>query len=83
MKFVILVWSKPQPWGHPTGDFVAENKALPQEQRERMNADFDALLTEISGSGELEGGVPLGDRRTRPRDGRRRTGDADRHPLGR
>ncbi len=33
MKFVILIHSNPQPWGHPTGDFVAENQALPAEQR--------------------------------------------------
>ena len=53
MKFVILIHSNPQPWGHPTGDFVAENLALPQDQRDRMGAEFDALLTEIHAKGEL------------------------------
>lgn len=33
MKYVILIWSSPQPWGHPTGDYVAENQALPAAQR--------------------------------------------------
>ena len=61
MKYVILIHSNPQPWGHPTGDFVAENLALPQEQRERMSADFDAMLAEISASGELKGGEALAD----------------------
>ncbi|MFC7593947.1 YciI family protein [Terrabacter sp. GCM10028922] len=61
MKYVILIHSNPQPWGHPTGDFVAENLALPQEQRERMNADFEAMLGELSASGELKGGEALGD----------------------
>jgi hypothetical protein len=53
MKYVILIHSNPQPWGHPTGDFVAENLALPAEQRERMSADFDELLAELSSRGEL------------------------------
>lgn len=61
MKFVILVHSTPRPWGHPTGDFVAEHRALPQEQRDRMNADFDQLLTEMQQKGELLGGEALGD----------------------
>ena len=61
MKYVILIHSNPQPWGHPTGDFVAENLALPQEQRERMNAEFEAMLEELSASGELKGGEALAD----------------------
>lgn len=61
MKYVILIWSSPQPWGHPTGDYVGENHALPAAQREQLNADFDALLEEISGTGELNGGEALGD----------------------
>lgn len=61
MKYVILIHSHPEPWGHPTGDFVAEHQALPAEQRARMNADFEALLTELSDSGELLGGEALGD----------------------
>ena len=60
MKYVILIHSNPQPWGHPTGEFVAENQALPQAERERLNADFEALLTELSSSGELKGGEALG-----------------------
>jgi hypothetical protein len=59
MKYVILIHSNPQPWGHPTGDFVAENRALPAEERERMNADFEALLAELSQRGELLGGEAL------------------------
>ena len=45
MKFVILIHSNPQPWGHPTGDYVAENLALPRQQRDQMSAEFEALLT--------------------------------------
>ena len=61
MKFVILVHSTPRPWGHPTGDFVAEHQALPQGQREQMNAHFDAHLEELTSTGELLGGEALGD----------------------
>lgn len=61
MKFVILIHSSPQPWGHPTGDYVAEHQALPQEQRDQMNTEFEALLTELQANGELLGGEALGD----------------------
>jgi len=61
MKYVILIHSNPQPWGHPTGEFVAENQALPAEQREKLNSDFENLLEEMSESGELLGGEALGD----------------------
>jgi len=61
MKYVILIHSNPQPWGHPTGDYVAENKALPQEQRDQMTREFDALLRQMQASGELVGGEALGD----------------------
>ena len=61
MKYVVLIHSNPRPWGHPTGDYVAELQALPREQREAMNADFEALLEELSANGELLGGEALAD----------------------
>ena len=61
MKYVIMIHSNPQPWGHPTADFLPAHQALPQEERERLNADFDTLLTELSASGELLGGEALAD----------------------
>lgn len=61
MKYLLLIHSTPQPWGHPTGDYVAENLALPQEQRERMEADFEALMEQIHENGELVSGQALGD----------------------
>ena len=64
MKFVLLIHSNPQPWGHPTGDFVAELQALPAAEREKMNADFEALMAELSASGELVGGEALADPRS-------------------
>ncbi len=61
MKFAILMHSHPEPWGHPTGDFVAEQQAQPAAEREEGMAAFGSLLDELSSSGELIGGAPLDD----------------------
>jgi hypothetical protein len=61
MKYVLLIHSSPQPWGHPTGDTVAEHQALPKAERERLNSNFEKLLTELQANGELLGGEALGD----------------------
>jgi hypothetical protein len=61
MKYVILIHSNPQPWGHPTSDFIAEQQALPAAQRQAMTDAFESMLTELSERGELVGGEALGD----------------------
>jgi hypothetical protein len=61
VKYVIMIHSNPQPWGHPTGDFVAEHQALPKEQRDTMDTEFEQLLKDLSERGELLGGEALGD----------------------
>jgi hypothetical protein len=61
VKYVILIHSNPQPWGHPTAHFLPEVQALPQEERDRMDADFEELLGELQGSGELITAEALGD----------------------
>lgn len=61
MKFVILIHSNPQPWGHPTGDFNAAFQALPQEQRDQLDREFQALLGELEERGELVSAAALGD----------------------
>jgi len=66
VKYVVLIHSHPQPWGHPTSDFVAEHQALPQQQRDELGADFDTVMQELSDRGELLGGQALGN----PRDAR-------------
>ena len=53
MRYVILIHSNPQPWGHPTQLLTDEGRALPAEEHARMDRDFDALMQEISASGEL------------------------------
>lgn len=61
MKYVLLIHSSPQPWGHPTGNTVAEHQALPAAERERLNSNFEKLLSELQENGELLGGEALGD----------------------
>lgn len=61
MKYVILIYSNPQPWGHPTQQLTAEGRALPKERHDEMDRDFDALLKEISASGELVTAEALAD----------------------
>ncbi len=61
MKYVILIHSNPQPWGHPTSNFLPEYAELGPEQVDAMNADFEQLLTELHSNGELVTGQALGD----------------------
>jgi hypothetical protein len=53
MKYVILIYSNPDPWGHPTQRFTKEGRALPADEHDRMDRNFDALMREISESGEF------------------------------
>ncbi len=61
MKYVILIHANPEPWGHPTSIYTAEGRALPQEQHDEMDRKFDALLEEISASGEFVTAEALAD----------------------
>ncbi|GAB2687343.1 YciI family protein [Nocardia thraciensis] len=59
MKYVILIHSNPQPWGHPTSDYLPEYRAMSQEERGRVNSDFEKLLGEMHEKGELLTGEAL------------------------
>ena len=61
MKYVILIHSNPQPWDHPTGDFIPGVQSLPQPTRDKLNAAFEGILEELSANGEPLGGQPLTD----------------------
>ncbi|MEP6632412.1 MAG: YciI family protein [Lapillicoccus sp.] len=61
MKYVILIHSNPQPWGHPTSDYIAEAQAQSPEQRAAGNAAFEATLTDLQQAGELIYADALGD----------------------
>lgn len=61
MKYVILIHSNPQPWGHPTEQFVAEAQALPDDTRKRLNDEFESVFEDMMKRGELISGEALGD----------------------
>ena len=50
MKYVILIHSKPRPWGRPTSDYVIEDKALSAAEKRRgdLEADFESVVQEMS-----------------------------------
>ena len=64
MKYVILIHSNPEPWGHPTSDYLEAFLELPQEQREAMKPTSSACWTSCRAG------------RTRHRRGTRRPADA-------
>ena len=61
MRYVVLIHSNPEPWGHPTTDFTAAGRALPAEQRAADGAAFDEFLAELSARGELVAAEALAD----------------------
>ena len=61
MKYVILIHANPDPWGHPTSIYTPEGRELPAEQHEEMDRQFEALLEEISASGEFVTAEALAD----------------------
>jgi hypothetical protein len=61
VKYVILIHSNPEPWGHPTLDRTAEGRALSPERHREMDRQFEALMEEISASGEFVTAEALGD----------------------
>ena len=61
MKYVILIHANPEPWGHPTSIYSAEGRELPPEYHEKSDREFEALLEELSASGEFVTAEALGD----------------------
>ena len=61
MKYVILIHSNPQPWGHPTSNYLPEYASVSAAERQRMDDGFDAMLGELTAAGELVGGEALAD----------------------
>ncbi|WP_425956553.1 YciI family protein [Xylanimonas sp. McL0601] len=53
MRYVVLIHSNPQPWGHPTIDFTAEGRGVPADRRAADGAAFEAFLSELSARDEL------------------------------
>lgn len=79
MKYVILIHSNPQPWGHPTADYLPEHQALPEAERKRLNKDFEDGFAQVMERGEFVHaealGAPSTSRLFRWRDGDRVVSD--------
>jgi hypothetical protein len=60
MKYVVLIHSNPEPWGHPTIEHTEEGRKLSPERRAEMDRDFEAFLAELSASGEFVTAEALG-----------------------
>src|SRR3954464_13664539 len=58
---MLLIWSNPQNWGHPTFLRTAEAQAMSPAGREALSEQFETLMKEIAGSGELVGAEALPD----------------------
>jgi hypothetical protein len=61
MKYVILIHSNPQPWGHPTDAFTEEGRKLSPEYHDEAGRSFAALMEEINASGEFVTALALAD----------------------
>ena len=61
MKYVVLIHSNPQPWGHPTADFVPEQQALPTSQRQALKREFEEGLADVMSRGEFVTAEALAD----------------------
>lgn len=61
MKYVILIHSNPQPWGHPTQLYTEEGRALSRDAHEQMDREFDELMKGVVDAGELVTAEALAD----------------------
>ena len=73
MKYMLQIYSAPDSWGHPIFLRAPEATAMSGDERDAMLGRFEALLKEITESGELVTGEALADpvntRTVRVRDG--------------
>ena len=61
MKYVILIHTNPEPWGHPTQSSPRRGGRCSAEQHDEMDREFEALMAEISASGEFVTAEALAD----------------------
>jgi hypothetical protein len=73
MTHLIMIYSRPETWGHPTFTRTAEFLGASPDERDEMEGQFGELLGEISESGELVSAEPMAEpgnvRTVRVRDG--------------
>jgi hypothetical protein len=59
MKYLVLIYSNPTSWAHPTFENTDYYRAASPTERVEMDTQFGALMQEISMSGELVSGTAL------------------------
>jgi hypothetical protein len=59
VKYLIMIYSNPATWAHPT--FLHQREQLAPDERAAQLEEFRALLTEIAESRELVSSQALGD----------------------
>lgn len=59
MKYLLMIYSNPATWTHPM--FLHQHDDLSDAERDGLIGEVTTLMTELSESGELIGGEPLGD----------------------
>jgi hypothetical protein len=64
MKYLVLIYSNPTSWAHPTFEHTAHYRAASPDERAAMDTQFGDLMREMSASGELVSGTPLADPET-------------------
>jgi hypothetical protein len=73
VRYMLMIYTNAQTWGHPAFLRTPEAQAMPEEARDDLTAQFEALMRELVESGELVRGEALADpgtiRTIRVRDG--------------
>jgi len=59
VKYLILIYSNPETWGHPSFLRTKEGQALSADERDALTAQLEQLLAELTASGELVQGAAL------------------------
>ncbi|MFI9380152.1 YciI family protein [Kutzneria sp. NPDC052558] len=59
MKYLVLIYSNPTSWAHPTFEHTDYYRDASPAERAEMDAQFADLMREMSTSGELVSGTPL------------------------
>jgi hypothetical protein len=61
MKYLLLIYSNPESWEHPMFSQDPQFLAMSGDERDELIRQSEALLTDITESGEFVAGVALAD----------------------
>jgi hypothetical protein len=61
VRYLLMIYTNARTWGYPAFLKAPEALAMPDEARDELTAQFEALMQELVESGELVGGEALAD----------------------